>query len=275
MAQPNRPQLTRVLRDGCAFWYDEVLASAEGVVVAFSGRVGGCSKPPFASLNLASHVGDRPEDVDANRTKLLEVIGLASCRNRLTTAEQVHGEKVVLVKDAEAGAGAFACSGTSMPIAGTDALVTELRLAPLMLAFADCVPVVLVAPGPLVAVVHAGWRGALASLPGKAVREMCELGGVNPEQVRAYIGAHIRACHYPVDDRLMSQFFNVFDTFARAESGGLDLDAVVSASLHRAGVAACNIARLGLCTAETTDRFFSYRAEGGVTGRHAALACIL
>jgi len=73
----------------------------------------------------------------------------------------------------------------------------------------------------------------------------------------------------------MSQFVNSFGTFARAESGGLDLDAVVTASLDRAGVTPCNIARLGSCTAETTDRFYSYRAEGGNTGRHSALACIL
>jgi copper oxidase (laccase) domain-containing protein len=93
--------------------------------------------------------------------------------------------------------------------------------------------------------------------------------------VMVYIGAHICARHYTVDETLLSQFVNTFGTFARADSGGLDLDAVVSASLISAGVARCNIARLGTCTAEATDRFFSYRAEGGVTGRHAALACIL
>ena len=99
--------------------------------------------------------------------------------------------------------------------------------------------------------------------------------GVSAGEVRVYIGAHIGGCHYAVSGDLLSQFINTFGTFARAESGGLDLDAVVSASLLSAGVARCNIARLGICTAEATDRFFSYRAEGGVTGRHAALVCIL
>jgi copper oxidase (laccase) domain-containing protein len=73
----------------------------------------------------------------------------------------------------------------------------------------------------------------------------------------------------------MSQFVNTFDTVARAESGGLDLGAAVTVSLRSAGVDPCNIAGLGVCTAETTDRFFSYRAEAGLTGRHGALACIL
>ena len=73
----------------------------------------------------------------------------------------------------------------------------------------------------------------------------------------------------------MSQFCNTFGTVARAVSGGLDLDAVVTASLVDAGVAPCSIARLGTCSAEATDRFFSYRAEDGRTGRHAAFACVL
>jgi len=123
--------------------------------------------------------------------------------------------------------------------------------------------------------VHAGWRGALASLPGRAVHAIRGSGVRSSDTIRAYIGPHIRACHYTVGEPLMSQFVNTFGTFARAESGGLDLDAVVSASLQRAGVIQCNIARLGICTAEATDAFFSYRAEGGLTGRHAAVACIL
>jgi polyphenol oxidase len=124
-------------------------------------------------------------------------------------------------------------------------------------------------------VVHAGWRGALASLPGKTASQVAREASCDTAHVRAYVGAHVRACHYEVGDALMSQFVNAFGTFARAESGGLDLESVVSASLERAGVTRCNIARLGTCSAEATDRFFSYRGEGGVTGRHAALACIL
>jgi copper oxidase (laccase) domain-containing protein len=91
----------------------------------------------------------------------------------------------------------------------------------------------------------------------------------------AYIGPHIAACHYEVDVTVMSQFVDTFGSRARADSGGLDLEAAVTASLTDAGVAAYNIACLGVCTAEATDRFYSYRAEQGLTGRHSALACIL
>ncbi len=255
-------------------WADQSLERDAGVVIAFSERGGGVSDPPFASLNLAAHVGDDPAAVDENRSRLLGALGLEDFRDRLTMAEQVHGDRIALVDAGSAGSGARAM-GARRPLAGTDAVMTVEPGVPLLLCFADCVPVILVAPGPAIAVVHAGWRGALGSLAGTAVSELASVAGCEVAEVAAYIGAHVRACHYQVGAEIMSQFVNAFGTLARASSGGLDLDAVVSASLERAGVAPCNIARLGTCTAETTDRFFSYRAENGRTGRHAALACIV
>ena len=157
----------------------------------------------------------------------------------------------------------------------TDSLTTSTPGVVLALCFADCVPVVLVAPGPAVAVAHAGWRGALAGIAGATVRTLAQTASCDPAQIVAYIGPHVGACHYEVSDEIMSHFCNTFGTFARAVSGGLDLDAVVSANLVDAGVSPCSIARLGMCTAETTDRFFSYRAENRRTGRHSAFACVL
>jgi YfiH family protein len=256
------------------YWTDDALRGAAGVVIAFTERGGGASAPPFESLNLASHVGDDPHAVDENRRLMLDALGLAECRDPLTMADQVHGERIVRVDAEMAGSGAYAAHGPE-PVARTDALITSEPGIPLALCFADCVPVILVAPGPVVAVAHAGWRGALTSLPGQTALELARAVGCEPSAVVAYIGPHVRACHYEVTPEIMSQFVNTFGTLARAASGGLDLEAVVSVSLDRAGVAPCNIARLGSCTAETTDRFFSYRAEGGRTGRHSALACIV
>jgi YfiH family protein len=267
------PSLTRVRVGELTYWTDRA-AGDRGVLVAFSERSGGVSGAPFETLNLAGHVGDRPADVDENRDRLLDAIGIAHARERLVTSEQVHGSSIVVVEDRDAGRGARVGEGASA-VASTDALLTSVRETPLMMFFADCVPVVLVAPGPAVAVVHAGWRGALASLPGMTARQLARKAGCDPVELSAYIGPHIGACHYPVSCEIMSHFVNTFGTFARAESGGLDLDRAVTCSLIDAGVAQCRIAALGVCTAEATDRFFSYRAESGSTGRHCALVCIL
>ena len=271
------PELARIARSGLTYWSTPVGVAGDtrsGIVVAFTERGGGVSAAPFSSLNLAAHVGDDPGAVDENRTRLLEALDLASCRETLTMAEQVHGDNIALIDETNAGSGARA-SGGAGPVTATDALMTVTPGVPLMLCFADCVPVVLIAPGPAIAVVHAGWRGALAGLAGKAVRSLAQHADCDAAEIRAFIGPHIRACHYEVDATLLSHFINTFGTFARAGSGGLDLEAVILRSLTDAGVAPWRTTSLGACTAEATDRFFSYRAEGAQTGRHGALACIV
>lgn len=269
-------RLTRHKESGCFWWSDDELLESEGVLIAFSERGGGVSAAPWSGLNLAGHVGDDPAAVDSNRTAFMEALGIGGYRSSLTTSEQVHGHTVGLVTTRQAGSGAYitAVSGDG-PLPGTDSLICASPAIPLLMCFADCVPITLVSPGPAVALVHAGWRGALASLPGTAVGQLASTAGCRASEVRAYVGAHIRSCHYNVDERTMSHFINAFGTVARAESGGLDLGAVVNASLVDSGVDPCNITALGICTAEATDRYFSYRAEGGTTGRHGALACIL
>ncbi len=268
------PALEALTHRGVTVWTDTRLTQEHGVVIGFSERGGGVSESPFTGLNLAAHVGDAAGAVDTNRLLLLEALGISQFRHRLTVPEQVHGRAIRVVDDAAIGCGAFAVDGRG-PVPGTDALVATLEAVPLMLCFADCVPVVLVGPGPTIAVVHAGWRGALALLPGIAATQVARTAGCDANELRAYIGPHIGACHYEVDVKTMSHFVNAFGTLARADSGGLNLEAAVTASLTDAGVATCSIACLGTCTAEATDRFFSYRAEQGLTGRHAALACIL
>lgn len=281
------PSLVRVEYGDVAAWIDPGL-QAEGVLIAFSERTGGVSEPPYASLNLAHHVGDDRAAVDENRSRFLRALGIPVLRDRLVTAEQVHGDRVHIVGPADAGAGAYgapaggagadaagARGACAPPIAAADALVTTQPRIPLMLLFADCVPVVLAAPGSAVSVVHAGWRGALARIPEKAVAAMCLDSGCTPSEINAYIGSHICYKSYEVSSEILSQFANGFDTLSRASGRNLDLDLVVTESLVDAGVDPCRIARLGACTTQATDRFYSYRAEAGLTGRHAALACIL
>jgi copper oxidase (laccase) domain-containing protein len=144
-----------------------------------------------------------------------------------------------------------------------------------MMLYADCVPVILVHLGPLrgVAVVHAGWRGALARVPEKAARVLAERCGGEPSELHAYVGAHISACCYDIDERRMSQFDNTFDTIAAAD-GHLDLSSAVRESLTDTGVDPESIVEAELCTHDHADRFFSYRAAS-TTGRHGALAVVI
>lgn len=239
-----------------------------GVTFAFTGRTGGVSERPYSSLNLGTHVGDDATAVAENRRRALDALGAASAASRLVAPKQVHGDAVVLVDDASPAAVARAQEEAA---AGADAVVCTVPGVPVMLVFADCVPVVLAAPGAF-AVVHSGWKGTYAHVAAKALAVLCEAGGVAPGDVNAYIGPHILGCDYEVSEELLSRFESEFGSIVRAGERHLSLAAAIEETLVNAGVEPCRVFNVGISTPAATDRFFSYRAEHGTCGRHGAVA---
>jgi YfiH family protein len=270
-----RPSLTLKERGGLRWLTDRSLDASTAVRIAFTTRSGGRSVGPHAGLDLAAHVGDDPVSVDGNRAALMSALDIEHLRRRLTTAEQVHGLTLREVSGATAGMGAFADHNGPPSVPATDALYTLDAATPVLLLYADCVPVILVAPGPVrgVAVVHAGWKGALGRLAGKSATRLAQAVGCDTSDLFAYVGPHIGPCHYEVAPERLSQFVDAFGSIASAQ-GRLDLGAVVYQTLSEVGVSPRNVVSAGVCTAEETGSFYSFRAEGR-TGRHGALAVIL
>jgi len=228
----------RIKRDGIAVRTVPSLLSSFGMCVAFSERSGGVSEGPYASLNLAAHVGDSPRAVDENCRRLLAVLGVHDLRGSLTTAEQVHGTSCQEITLENAGSGAFADRAqngmTRLPVEQSDMLWTRTRGVPLLLMYADCVPIVLVRPSvPAIAVVHAGWRGAAAGIVSKAVRTLAALPG--KDDMIALVGPHIGPCCYDVGNECLSHFGKTFATIS-SEAPRLDLGAVVADDLARSGI---------------------------------------
>lgn len=267
------PSLSRVTVGDIAYWTDVELAAARNIVVAFSERSGGESVAPYASLNLGLHVGDDPAAVHRNRLALLAAAGVADSAPSLVSAHQVHGTALYVADPATAPL-------PHDPVPDTDALATSAPDVPLMLCFADCVPIVLVSPDNprAVAVVHSGWRGTLDGIVGETLREMIALYGVDPAKVLAYIGPYIGPENFEVGEDVWALFAAKFGTLSAVKVAPqryrFDLGDAVRESLHTLGVQSCHIVSLGACTVESVDHFFSFRAEDGVTGRLAALACI-
>ena len=169
---------------------------AAGVTAAFPARTGGVSAPPFDSLNLGLSVEDRAEDVLENRRRLCAAVGLP--QGRLVVPGQVHGTDLRWVGEDEAGRGAF--DGETV-IGEHDGLLTQATGLGLVISYADCVPVVIVAEGeegPAYATVHAGWRGMLAGIVGKAAAELARSGR---RPVAAAVGPSIGPCCFTVDER--------------------------------------------------------------------------
>ena len=78
----------------------------------------------------------------------------------LVEPRQVHGSDVVVVRSSDA---ASLAASREEAASGRDAVVCTCADVPVLLCYADCVPVVLVAPGGF-AVVHSGWRGTIARI---------------------------------------------------------------------------------------------------------------
>ncbi len=165
------------------------------MVVAFSERTGGVSAPPFDSLNLAAHVGDDPGAVDENRRRVLTALDL---EGQVGDADRPQNRSTVITSSRWTlrmlGVARWPHPGLP-PVPATDALLTLEAGLPLLMCYADCVPIVLVAPGatPGVAVVHAGWRGALAGLPGATAAALAEATGSAPGELLAYVGSAHRS----------------------------------------------------------------------------------
>ena len=250
------------------------LTLVEGVTprvrFAFTERTGGVSEEPYSSLNLGTHVGDDPFAVAENRRRVLEALGAASCEHNLLVPNQVHGDRIVTVVEN----GADYLEDVREQLAeGCDAVVCTVPDVPVMLCFADCAPVVLVAPGGF-AVAHSGWKGTFARIAGKTALALAASSGCDTRDIKAYIGPHILGDEYEVSTELIEKFAASFENVNPAGPRLLDLSSCIVQSLVEAGVRPCDIHDLGLSTMRHNDRFFSYRAENGTCGRHAAVAVL-
>lgn len=264
------PSLTRYTSHGVTLLGDTNRPG--GVTFAFTERTGGVSTGPYASLNLGGRCGDDVVAVARNRELALAAIGAAGIADNLVEPRQVHGDEVVVVRGSDAAGLARAREQAQ---AGADAVVCTAPGVPVLLCFADCVPVVLVDPaGRGFAIAHSGWRGTVARIGAKAARELARAAGCDVANLVAYVGPHIGAADYEVSAELLERFVAEFGLGANAGENHLDLGFCVREALLAAGIAAGNIAECNDSTASNTHRFFSYRAQGGKCGRHAAIAVL-
>ena len=251
-------------------------------LVAFTTRHGGTSRVPFASNNLGRRTDDDPDAIERNIGITLAALGLAEARDALVNPVQVHGAALLaLLDDEEDRRLAAAADADGLEVVHgrddadveCDAVVCTRPGIPVMLCFADCVPVAVVAPDGSFAAVHSGWRGTIAGIAGKGATALARALGCEPSAFNAYIGPHIGPCCYEVSEELAERFAARFGAGCIVGERHLDLEVAVRASLLEAGIEPGRIASSGICTSCSTHDFFSHRAEQGRTGRIGMVCC--
>ena len=151
---------------------------------------------------------------------------------------------------------------------------------------------------------HAGWRGAVSRIVEKGLGRMRHEYGSLPQDIYAVIGPGIQRCCYEVGAELKDHFESQFDygqqlfhevhsvdpvrekyplLFMTMRPPGhgdfgpklhLDVKEANRRQLLAAGVPGNQITVLEHCTSCNTRKFFSHRADKGVTGRMMAIVGI-
>ncbi|MBI1798122.1 MAG: peptidoglycan editing factor PgeF [Candidatus Eisenbacteria bacterium] len=224
-------------------------------VLAFSTRRGGVSLPPYDQLNLGRSSSDRPEAVAENRRRVLQALGLD--RASLVTAGQVHG---TTVRRAERPGHIPDC----------DALITDVPGLALAVTTADCMSLLLVAPG-AVAAAHSGWRGTANGIPVATLEALCDRSASPAAGVAVHFGPCIRGCCYEVGPTVAARFPA---EAIRDFEGPMMLDLPTAARLQLAAAGVTQIHDTGACTACEPHWYYSHRRDRGACGRHWAVAAL-
>lgn len=256
--------MQRMEKNGLAWYTLESYAGRPVVHGAFT-RLGGCSRAPFASLNVGGHVGDDPAAVAANHSAIYAALGVDPAR--VVSARQVHGDRVARVGAADGGS----------TLESTDALITDVPGLLLLLRFADCVPVWLYDPRHhVVGLAHAGWQGTARCIAAKTVCAMGEAFGSRPEEILAGLGPAIGPCCFEVGadviEALRGAVADVDALLSASPSGTAHLDLWRANTVQLQAVGVTHIETAGICTSCHVDAFYSHRREAGRTGRFAVVA---
>lgn len=234
-------------------------ALAPTLRVWFTTRVGGVSEPPFDSLNLGSHVGDRQTNVLENRRRLKKALEIGS--NRVARGGQVHGIEIATVT-------------RGGKIENTDGFITRSRGLALAINSADCFPLVIHSPSEMVtAALHVGRSGAAGGIIEKAFGILYDNFRIDPANTVAVCGPGICPKCYEVG-REVAMGLPPCARKRRGKVWHLDLPRFIRTETERSGVSPANYFDSGLCTACRGD-LFSYRRDGGRTGRNWTIAMMV
>ena len=228
------------------------------LTVAESTRMGGVSPPPFASLNLGLFTDDKAANVRQNRERFCKDLGwqITSMAGSL----QVHGDEVLRVN-------------TPGQWEGYDALVTNRPDILLSVTIADCTPILIFDPVmQAVGAAHAGWRGTASQIATKTMWMMRDAYGSRPKDCWVFIGTCIAKKDFEVDADVANHFTDQYKDWDPLRSKFLvDLKKANRDQFLRMGVAPNQIEVSPFSTVSNNDRYFSHRAERGLTGRMIAV----
>lgn len=214
------------------------------------------------SGNLAFHVGDVTDNVVKNHKLLANELSYEL--QTLIHMRQVHSNSIHKVTQND--------NFTNPPTC--DALITDKKNTPLLVMVADCAPLLFYdAKNKVIAVAHAGRAGAFRNIVQNVLNCFTKEYDSSIDEIYVSVGTCIQKCCYEVGCEVDKEAKKLNLDYAIEKREGsyyLDIPTILKKQLKDAGVKEQNIEFSLECSACTTDKHYSYRAEKE-TGRFAGL----
>jgi YfiH family protein len=222
-------------------------------------------------------------------TKLRD--SLFTAKHVLFIHNQVHGGNVTILNTSNTLEKPDEVAGLRYRKLGDgDAIIKPFMRTPSLIGIttADCLPCIVFEPESYtVAVVHAGWRGLAADIPGNTIRVFQSGLNIHPENLYWAIGPSIDVRNYEVGTEVIggleaagyaeTDWKNIPDATPcwtrarRRDHFMLNLAECIRHRLTTLGVPESNIDICKLSTFDNPNLFFSYRRDGEVRGLQACV----
>lgn len=230
-------------------------------------RTGGDTPKPLADFTMSAKDYREFENfAQKNQKAVCDIIG--ADYEKLVLPNQQHSDKILVLKDK------LKEFDKNEPF---DGVVTNIPNIPVMLVFADCIPILLFDnKNNVMSIVHAGWKGSAKKIAPKAVQIMYNEFGCSVENISAIIGAGISGKRYETSpENIEILLMTINKKYAKdvvIEGKNIDLKKLNALQLQETGIE--NIDICPFCTYDNNDLFYSYRRENKTAGRHALIGMI-
>jgi polyphenol oxidase len=234
-------------------WLQPDWPAPSNIHAATTLRIGGVSLDKYASLNLATHVGDDPELVDQNRQILISRLNLPS---EPIWLHQTHSNLAIKI------------TARSVPLHGDASYTNQVGVVCAVMT-ADCLPLLIcAADGSEIAAIHAGWRGLLDGIIDNTINAL------QSRNVLVWLGPAIGLDCFEVGEEVRAAYLAKSTEYASAfKQKNEDKWLADIYQLARINLSALGISKIfggNFCTVTDHERFYSYRRDKD-TGRMATL----
>lgn len=171
-------------------------------------------------------------------------------------ADQVHGKFIYVVKNEKT---------KLLPIIAskTDALITQEKRRPLIMFFADCVPIFIYIPKiKTIGIVHSGWRGTIRDFPLEVITFLKSTYNLSAKDIYLAIGPSIRSCCFEVKEDFIIQLPKEYHKFIirKERKNTFDLVGLIIQQIKKIEIPRENIDISDICT-YCDKSFFSFRRD--------------